>query len=218
MSDAMSDPMSDAELRARYQAVVNARPETDRGNCPPPERLQDLVERTGEESARLEVLDHVMTCPSCHRDLALLQSIHVAQPRQRALMPRQWLAAAGMLLFVGGAVLVTRAFGPGSAGDLTRGDETVGGRDGAIAIVAPRDTVPAAGLNTLVWHAVPGAMRYAVEVLDQNDRVVFARQTSDTVAHVPALTASAAAWWVRATLGDGSERRSAIVRLRSSGP
>lgn len=212
----MSEHMSDAELRTRYQAVVNARTEPTRG-CPPPERLRDLVERSGDEPARLELLDHVMTCPLCYRDLALLQSIHAARPRQRALVPRQWLAAACMVLFVGGAVLVTRAFGPGAEDDLTRGDETVGGRDGAIAVVEPRDHAPAAGLDALVWHAVPGAVRYAVEVLDQNDRVVFAQQTSDTVARVPALTAPPAAWWVRATLGDGSERRSAIIRLRNSG-
>lgn len=214
----MSEAMNDAELRARYQAVVNARSDTTRSNCPPPERLQDLVEGKGDESARLELLDHVMSCPFCHRDLALLQSIHAAKPSQRALIPRQWLAAACMLVFVGGAVLVTRAFGPGATSDLTRGDETVGGRDGAIAVVAPRDLGPGAGLDALVWHAVPGAVRYAVEVLDQNDRVVFAQQTSDTAVRVPALTAPAASWWVRATLGDGSERRSAIVRLRNGGP
>jgi hypothetical protein len=204
--------MTDDELRSLYQAAVGARGQAPRGNCPTPEALQGLAERTGAEAARLEVLDHAMSCPLCHRELALLQALHVAQPRQSILMPRQWLAAAGFLVLLGGGAFLARGFMSRSADDLTRGTGPTGG-DQSIAVVAPL-SAPADGLHLLVWHAVPGAVRYSAEILDAKDQVLFTQQTTDTLVHVPTLSAPPAAWWVRAVLGDGSERRSAIVQFQ----
>lgn len=209
--------MTDAELQAQYQAAVAKRGSSPQAGCPSPEELRALVERTGDEESRLETLDHVMSCRACHRELALLRAIYAAQPRQTALMPRQWLAAASLLLLLGGGALVTRAFMGRSSDELTRGGGFGAASDQTIAVIAPLSGSPANGLRTLVWHSVPGAVRYSVEVLDQNDRVLFVRQTPDTVVAVPALPTPPAAWWVRATLSDGSERRSAIVRLEPRG-
>jgi hypothetical protein len=204
--------MTDEELCSLYQAAVGERGEACPGDCPTPEALQELAEHRGDEAARLEVLDHAMSCPTCHRDLALLHAIHAAQPRQSTLMPHQWLAAAGFLVLLGGGAFLARGFSARSTEDLTRGTGPTGG-DQSIAVVAPL-SVPAGGIQVLVWHAVPGAARYSAEILDAKDQVLFTQQTTDTIAHVPALSAPPAAWWVRAALSDGSERRSAIVQLQ----
>jgi hypothetical protein len=204
--------MTDEELRSLYQAAVGAHGEARHGDCPTPEALQELAEQRGDEAARLDVLDHATSCPTCHRELALLHAIHAAQPRQSNLMPRQWLAAAGFLILLGGGAFLARGFTSRSAEDLTRGTGPTGGEQ-SIAVVAPM-SVPTDGIQVLVWHAVPGAARYSAEILDANDQVLFTQQTTDTIAHVPALSALPTAWWVRAALSDGSERRSAIVQLQ----
>jgi hypothetical protein len=204
--------MTDDELRSLYQAAVSRRGQAPRGDCPTPEALQELAEHTGAETTRLEVLDHAMLCPSCHRELALLHAVHAAQPRQANLMPRQWLAAAGFLVLLGGGAFLARSIMSHSVDDLTRGGGANGG-DQSIAVVAPMSLPATGGIHALVWHAVPGAIRYSAEVLDAKDQVLFAQQTTDTVVPVPTLSAPPAAWWVRATLGDGSERRSPVMQL-----
>ena len=55
-------------------------------------------------------------------------------------------------------------------------------------------------------------MRYEVEIVDASGQTIFHSRVTDTTTAVPAnLPAGALSWWVRATLRDGSERRSAIV-------
>jgi hypothetical protein len=206
--------MNDAELQAQYVASITRHGAPPRPGCPPPEQLQALAERTGTEESRLEVLDHVMSCPACHRELALFQSIHAAQPRQATLAPRHWLAAAGLLILLGGGALFSRVLVSRTGDDLMRDATPELGRDRGVTVVMPQGTAPAGGPRTLAWHPVPRVMRYSVEVLDMSDRVLYARQTTDTSLALPPLPAAPAAWWVRATLDDGSERRSPIVKVR----
>ena len=60
---------NDEHLRLAYGASLawSAR-DTSRSH-PEPEALLALAERSGSEATRLEVLDHVMTCDACRRDL-----------------------------------------------------------------------------------------------------------------------------------------------------
>jgi len=201
--------MTDAELQAQYQSAVR-RVGAARGACPTPEQLQQLVERTGTEEERLDILDHVMSCAECHRELALLQGIHAAQPRQALLRPRHWLAAASLLIAFAGGVLLTRGVILHQPNEPMRGATTSSGE--TIAVVGATAPVALGQPGALTWHATPGAVQYTVEVLDAADRVLFTTQTADTTISVPAMR-EPAAWWVRATLSDGTDRRSEIVRL-----
>ncbi len=223
--------MTDAELRSQYQAAVAARAGDggaggagqrsgggggrpgSRTDCPSPDELRALVERVGDETARLATLDHVMSCAACHQELALLQAIHAARPREPRLMPRQWLAAAGLLILLAGGGLLARGVMNRTPDDLTRGSPSGAESAQEIPVVSPRGPVAVGGLTSLVWHAVPGAVTYTVEVLDDSDRVLFTRQTSDTLVPVSRVSGHPAAWWVRASLSDGTDRHSRIVRL-----
>jgi len=200
--------MTDAALQEQYQKSIRQR-DRARATCVAPEQLQQLVERSGSEEERLEILDHVMACPECHRELTLLHAIHAAQPRVVSLTPRQWLAAASLLIALGGGALLSRGLLNSSGDDLIRGDRTR-----AVTLLAPRGQVAEGGPGTLVWRQVPGAVQYVVEVLDTSNRVLLTKQTADTSVSVPPLAAPTL-WWVRATLSDGSDRRSPIVRLKS---
>jgi hypothetical protein len=204
--------MTDAELQVQYQAAVARRGAPRGAQCPSPEQLQALVERVGDEEGRLGLLDHVMSCPGCHRELALLQAIHAARPQRAAFATRRWLAAATLLIALAGGTVVSRLVTKRSSEDLTRGGLSgVGG--GGITVVGPLWPVGSEGLHDLTWRAVPGAVRYVAEVLDSADRVIYSVQTPDTAVVVPPLASPAAAWWVRATLSDGSDRRSPMIGL-----
>ena len=201
--------MTDAELQAQYQDAIR-RADAARAACPSPEQLQQLVERTGAEEERVDILDHVMSCADCHCELALLQGIHGAQPRQSLLRPRQWLVAASLLIAFAGGILVTRVGLPHSVNEPMRGVGNT--REDGITTVSASASVAQGRPGTLTWRAVPGAVQYTVEVLDGADRVLFTTQTADTTVAVPALAAPVA-WWVRAVLADGTDRRSEIERL-----
>jgi hypothetical protein len=201
--------MTDAELQAQYQRAVQ-RQAGSRTQCPSPERLQQLVDRVGPEEERLEILDHAMSCPDCHQDLALLHAIHAAEPRQTTAKPQHWLAAAGLLLVLAGGTLLTRGLMGHRSTEPLRG--LGDGAGSGVTVVATTARIGPGRPGILAWHRVPGAVQYTVEVLDADDRAVFTSNTTDTAVTVPALTAPVA-WWVRAILPDGTDRRSPILRL-----
>jgi hypothetical protein len=191
--------MTDSELREIYTRALTSRT-TDRADCPAPEAIEALVARRGSEEERLATLDHVMSCAACTKEFELLRAIHAAEARERPRRNITWLVAAAVLI-VAGSLTLTRVQPPANP---TRG--------GSI----PSD-IPLVGTvnHALVWHPVPDAVRYDVEIVDQLGATVFSARTSDTTAAVPAdLPNTSLNWWVRATLRDGSERRSAIVSLR----
>jgi len=105
----MMTPIADADLRARYQAAIVERRANPRTSCPTPDALQALITRTGDEMARLDVLDHVMGCADCHHEFELLRAIAAAETgavstsgasgranreSARLLDRRGWMAAA----------------------------------------------------------------------------------------------------------------------------
>jgi len=68
--------ISDDRLRALY-APIAEQPRGDR-LCPSPEDLQALVQRQGDEDARLAILDHVMTCAPCRNEFNVLRAVEKA--------------------------------------------------------------------------------------------------------------------------------------------
>ena len=193
--------MNDSELRELYTRAL-----TKPADCPAPEAIEALITRTGSEASRLATLDHVMSCTACKQDFELLRAIHAAEavnasaagvrPR-RSLAP--WLAAAAVVIAAGVLTLT----------QLNRQPSSVRGASSAdIVLVGPAN-------GSLVWRAVPGAVRYDVEIVDASGVTVFHARVADTTVSPPAtLPSGDLSWWVRATLRDGSERRSAIVPLR----
>jgi hypothetical protein len=68
--------MSDRRLRLSYDRLlaIRAGAPSDRGTCPSVEALVGLVLREGPEDARLTLLDHVMGCPFCGAEFAMLRT------------------------------------------------------------------------------------------------------------------------------------------------
>ncbi|HZS58894.1 MAG TPA: hypothetical protein VFA43_06470 [Gemmatimonadaceae bacterium] len=193
---------NDSELRDIYKRGL-----TNRADHPAPEALIALVTQTGGEDSRLATLDHVMSCVSCKQDFELLRAIHAADqanagastlksPRR---LPVPWLAAAVVVLAAGALTLTLLKPSPNPVRGAPSADVTlVGDANG-----------------TLVWHAVPDVVRYEVEIVDASGQTIFHSRVTDTTTALPAnLPAGTLSWWVRATLRDGSERRSAIVPIR----
>jgi hypothetical protein len=163
------------------------------------------MERTGSEASRLATLDHVMSCSACKQEFELLRAIRAAErvnadvsrPRRSAA---PWLAAA-VVVIAAGALTLTQLQRSGS-------NPTRGASSSDITLVGPVN-------GSLVWRAIPDAVRYDVEIIDASGTTIFHAQVADTTVAPPtSLPGAPSSWWVRATLRDGSERRSAIIPLR----
>jgi hypothetical protein len=196
--------MTDAELRDIYTRSLTSRAQS-RAGCPSPEAIEALIAQTGREASRLATLDHVMSCAACKEEFELLRAINaaervnagVARPR-RSVAP--WLAAA-VVVIAAGALTLTQLQRSGS-------NPTRGASSSDIALVG---TVS----GSLIWRAIPDAVRYDVEIVDASGATIFHARVADTTAALPStLPSTPVSWWVRATLRDGSERRSAIIPLR----
>ena len=76
--------MSDERLRLSYDRMMAFRAEmsTDRQNCPDVETMLSILRREGTDGSRLLHLDHIMGCPFCQSEFALLKTVGIAQPPQ----------------------------------------------------------------------------------------------------------------------------------------
>jgi hypothetical protein len=204
--------MTDEELRRAYQAAVAARP-PGREECPAPEALSALVAREGSEAERLALLDHVMSCAACRREFELLRSVHVAsRPRSTwRFQPLALAASIALLVGLGGAALWTRL--------VPSGTDTFRGSGAQVELVRPTAGSVVSPPLILAWQPLSGTRTYTVELLATDGRLVRSWTTADTAITLsdsgsPQLPAGDYAWWVRARLPDGSERRSAMVRFQ----
>jgi hypothetical protein len=205
--------MSDTPLQELYAEALARRGSGSAQDCVSPEQLLRLIRRQGAESDRLAALDHVMSCPACHREFDLLRAVESAGRRitgdpvrsiGRRLAP--FALAASLLLVVGVGLLVRQQ----SSGDTVRG----GGAP--LTLVSPETDVPPGRPITFVWRPLPGVNRYELEVLGQNGKAVFSEVTRDST-----LTWSAGElrpgmtyqWWVR-DLTPGSRLVSPVRPLR----
>lgn len=74
--------MSDERLRLSYDRLLGVRAamSSTRDGCPEIDDMLELLGREGTEDARLGLLDHIMACPFCQAEFALLKTARTAQP------------------------------------------------------------------------------------------------------------------------------------------
>jgi hypothetical protein len=208
--------LTDSRLQELYAEVLARRErEPESGACVSPDDLLALARREGPEERRLEILDHVMTCNQCRRELALLQAVEAAgaaMERPSRQQPKIWdrwkplALAASVLLAVGLGLAVRQR---SSSEDITRGGES-------IQLLAPPSEVAPGEPLVFVWHSLAGARRYRVEILDRADAVIFTAETPDTTMPVSADRLRPGGdyrWWVRDAT-PGAQRSSPLRRLR----
>jgi hypothetical protein len=171
------------------------------------------VSGEGSEAERLDLLEHVLQCPTCGPELDLLRAANEgARAAERRMPATRWLAmAAAAILVVGIGTLVLAGRRRAPDADVLRGHAQ------AISLIEPVTGESAASPVRLAWHAVHGATSYRVELLATSGDLVGTWNTPDTTlaisdsAHVDAHTSYDV--WVRATLADRTEVSSPIVRF-----
>lgn len=180
------------------------------------EELLALVEGVAAEPDRIRVLRHVGGCEACRRDLDLLRTAAgAARDLERRRIPLLAVAASVALL-VGAVAVWQIALRSPSAPDVMRGAL------GSVVLIAPRGELTSGEGARFVWRAVPGAIRYELELLDGQGESRLAVATRDTVVALPDTVALVAGvpyrWWVRAVATDGAVRRSVAERFRIQAP
>jgi len=204
---------NDERLRQAYRAAVLDRgPRAGGGSHPEPEALVAVAERSGSEAVRLEVLDHVMACEACRRELELVRASLLAagMPHQRTWFRSPaigMMAIAATLLVVAGVRLFMASSVDQEAGPRLRG--------GSAVTTYPVRWLPSVGAG-LAWRPTAGAASYRVEVVDENGAAVVDSTMRDTTVVVPdslLRNRRELTWSVSATLGDGSTVTSLPTRL-----
>lgn len=205
--------MTDEELRDRYQEALRNQHQATRDGCPDPETMRQVLERELPEPDRLGHLDHIMSCPDCVRDFELLRSVAIRVPRPSpGIRHRPWLAvAASVVAVVGAGWWWTSRIAEQTGSDTFRGIEAGWqiAPEGGAAVTLP---------VTFVWHPVPDAGGYTLELIDETGMVAARMETADTTLRV---TAEATAWspgdyhwWVIAHLSGGRQVRGTPLLLR----
>jgi hypothetical protein len=202
---------NDERLRLAYGAVLEGRADDSRRSHPEPEALVALAERSGSEAARLQVLDHVMACDTCRRELDLVRASlsAAAMPRQRTWFRSPsigLMAIAASLLIVAGVRLLS------TSADVETGARM---RGGSAVSTYPVRRLPT-GDAGLSWRPTADAVSYRLEVIDEAGTALVdstMRDTSFVLADSLAKNQRGLSWTVTATLGDGSTVSSLPLRL-----
>ncbi len=206
-----SDDLSSIDGLGRlYRRRVEARDVATAG-CVSPDALLALLQREGPESERLATLEHVMSCPACHREYEWLGAVDRAATEAggRSASGAGWrrapLALAASLVAAVGAALLVRA-------QLRGGGEPVRGQRGDITLAAPAAGAGQTGVLEFSWHPVPNVSAYVLEIQGADRSVVRSDTTADTTLTLPsALSAGEYRWWVR-EVTEGTEPRSSGFR------
>jgi hypothetical protein len=181
-----------------------------------PEAILAVVLREGPETERLATLEHVMSCPSCHREYEWLKAVDRAGLETSGatgdVARRPWwrgraLALAASLMMVVGAALALSSV-------LRSGPERVRGASGDIELLTPAASAAIGTPLAFSWRAASGVSRYVLEVQRSDGSVAVTDTTSDTTAVIAAgrlQPDTTYRWWVR-EVTDGAEPRSAALR------
>jgi len=202
--------MNDEELQRAY---LRAAPQAPIGPHPDPERIADLVRGSGREADRLALLEHVMRCPACRRELDLLRAANEgARAADTSRFPVRWMAFAAAAVLVIGvtSVFLSRTRTP-VAPDVYRGQRP------ALTLVEPHAGSTVAQPVHLAWQAVADARTYHIELLSEHGDMIAAWNTTDTALAIPdsvrLIASQSYDVWVRATLDDRTDVSSPIVRF-----
>ncbi len=202
--------MNDDELRREYQRSVNTAP---LGAHPDPDAIGALVSGELPEGERFVLLEHVLRCPACKRELELLRAANEgARAAERRSLPSRWMAlAAAALILVGIGALTLRGHRPVVPVDVMRGGHA------SVSVIEPFTGTTIARPVRLAWHAMEGAQSYRIELLSTQGDLIAAWSTSDTTVAVPDSVRVAPGgsydMWVRAMLSDRTEVSSPVVRF-----
>ncbi len=197
--------MNDDDLQQAYGRMIRA--PLDRAACPGADALGDLAARRGTETGRLALLDHVMQCTACRRDLDLL--LVADRAGARSTMAPRWVAVAAA------AILVIGVGGVGARVLLReRAPEVERGGAAALRPVSPEEGTTATAPVMLTWRAAPGAQQYRVEVLAADGAPLWSAATADTSATIPDAVVARGGeygWWVTGRLADGATISSPVT-------
>jgi hypothetical protein len=202
--------MNDEELRREYQLSSSVTPP---GPHPEPEQLEKLMNGEGSESERLELLEHVLRCPTCGPELDLLRTAaEGSRAAERRAPATRWLAlAAAVLLMIGIGTLTLRGHRVTTPADVLRG------KPESISLIEPAGGASIARPVQLAWHRLDGATSYRVELLSKDGELIGTWNTPDTTLAIPdsARVSANESYdvWVRATLADRTQVSSPIVRF-----
>ncbi len=207
--------MNDEQLKALYTHAMASRARQT-GPCEVSlEGMIAVLEGRGDEAERLETLRRVFASPACREEFELLRAVvraAGARPRRQLNPGWRWAAAVAALLGAGWWWLSPH----------DRDEPRTVPADGAPVLVEPEADARVGGAIRFVWHAVPGARAYRVELLTDAGTLLTSIETADTIARydpTPLGTTGTTFYWVvAAMLPEGSEVESRPRRLTIRAP
>jgi hypothetical protein len=207
--------MTDERIQALYAEAIARRAASADPCAIPFETMVDVLERRGTEEERGRVLREILRSPACRSEFELLRAVVTAERRHRPsrFLAPAWRWAAAVVL-VAGAALFWRSRLPQS--------EPVRGVGAGMTTVAPVEGARVRPPVALVWHSVPGAIEYRVELLNASGDVSWSDVTRDTFIVLPPLEVLSPgaqfSWLVEAVRGTGETVRSVPRRLVIESP
>ena len=208
----MTTQPSDGELRRTYEALLRQSRRPAAAQRVSPERILALVERRGSEAERLATLDAVMSDSESAHEFEMLRSLAIAR---QSGQPSGWRSARGWLAIAASLLIIAIPAGR-LVMHVPDGGATRSALQGAV-LVTPAEDASAADSRTFVWHPLPGAQSYRMELLTAAGSPVFTTRTTDTTVTLPRDVAIAAnvehRWWVSTEMSDGTQRASVFRRL-----
>ncbi len=207
--------------------------QTSAGEHPSAEAWEHLA--CGELAAaeRRRLLDHVAGCTECtriYRALGILErgarAFDPGVPRRGLALPARpgpvawrWGAAAALAAAAAAVVLWIGVRPPAPAVPPAAGVVRSGPAAAVPVLRSPLGTV--AGPVAFAWEAVPGAVRYRLELLDADGEVLGAVVTGGTGAAWPAAVPARPGryyWRVVADLERGGTAASPLADFELTGP
>lgn len=187
------------------------------GGHPDVEDMAAYLDGRVTESDRAGIEAHAAGCPECRREIAELTAM-LAGPREQRRW-RVWAPTAAAAAAVV-ALLIFRPLAVGTGPDPAvrfRGANSGAAVEGRldIRVAAPPDAgVLDPDSPSFVWHSGGPGASYHLTLTDGEGSVVWALETTDTVAPLPdtiySVPAATYYWYVDALLGDGGHATTGV--------
>lgn len=167
--------MNDDELMRRYQeAMRDAGPSGEA--APDPELLRRVAGGEASEAERLRVLDLVMQSEALRREFDTFRALAAGGRPAAFAWPRRLAAAALITLVAGGSYWALSA---------PMEEASWRGAGGSVVPIVPTDRSEVSAPLSMMWHSLPEATEYQIEIMEENGRLVAEFETSDTMFVVP---------------------------------